>query len=109
SYRRIAAWHVRHSPLLLPIAWWVPRLLIGNAYDPIDHVGRIAPRPLLIIHGTADEIVPVEMARRLHAAAGDPKELWLVDGADHYDPLRENADEGQGRLLEFFRRCVAGV
>ncbi|MBI4579121.1 MAG: alpha/beta fold hydrolase, partial [Planctomycetes bacterium] len=47
SYRRIAAWHVRHSPLLLPIAWWVPRLLIGNAYDPIDHVGRIAPRPLL--------------------------------------------------------------
>lgn len=106
SYRRIAAWHIRHNPLLLCVAWWVPRLLMSNGHDPIDCIARVAPRPLLILHGMADAIAPVNMARRLFAAAAEPKELWLVDGADHYDALREHADEAQLRLLAFFDRCV---
>jgi hypothetical protein len=106
-YRRVAAWHIRHNLWLMPIAWWVPHLLMSKDYDPIDYIGRIAPRPVLIIHGTADEIVPMHMARSLHAAAGDPKQLWLVDGADHYDPLGNDGDEGRAKLLEFFVGCVA--
>lgn len=106
SYRRVAGWHIRHNPLLLCIAWWVPRLLMGNGCDPIACVGRIAPRPLLIIHGTADGVVPANMARSLYAAAGEPKGLWLVEGADHYDALRERAEEAQARLLAFFGDCV---
>ncbi len=51
--------------------------------QPIAVVRRIAPRPLLILTGTADGTVPPAMARALYAAAGDPKRLWLVDGAGH--------------------------
>jgi fermentation-respiration switch protein FrsA (DUF1100 family) len=41
--------------------------------------------PLLIIHGADDEIIPVDMSRRLFAAARDPKELYIIPGAHHND------------------------
>lgn len=50
---------------------------------PIDAIGRVAPRPVLIIHGAGDTMVPVEHAHRLYAAAGEPRELWVVPGIEH--------------------------
>lgn len=106
SYRQIASWHIHQNPLLMCVAWWVPPVLMSNGHDPIHCIGRIAPRPVLIMHGAADAVVPVNMAHALYAAAAEPKELWIVDGADHYDALRDRADEAQARLLAFFDRCV---
>jgi fermentation-respiration switch protein FrsA (DUF1100 family) len=40
-------------------------------------------RPILFIHGTADDFVPCEMTRRSFAACSGDKELLLVDGATH--------------------------
>jgi fermentation-respiration switch protein FrsA (DUF1100 family) len=50
---------------------------------PIDYIGRISPRPLLFVQGSADEVVSVDDARRLYARAGEPKELVIVEGAGH--------------------------
>jgi fermentation-respiration switch protein FrsA (DUF1100 family) len=105
SYRAVASWHIRNNPLLLCSAWWVPSLLMSGGYDPIDYIGRIAPRPVLIIHGTHDEIVDPRMAERLYEAAGQPREIWMVDGADHYDPLRNYPDQGRSKLLHFFEHA----
>lgn len=44
---------------------------------------RLAPRPLLVLHGTADEVVLPEEAYLIAAAAAEPKELLMVEGADH--------------------------
>lgn len=106
SYPGIAAWHVRRNPLLLAVAWWVPRLLVDKTFEPIDYVGRIAPRPLLIMHGTNDQVVDPAMARRLYEAAGEPKELWMLEGVDHYGGLTERADEVCPKLAAFLNRCV---
>jgi dienelactone hydrolase len=46
-------------------------------------VGELAPKPLLLIHGTADSILPDECSRMLYERAGQPKMLKLFDGADH--------------------------
>ncbi|MFZ2259310.1 MAG: alpha/beta hydrolase [Luteococcus japonicus] len=51
--------------------------------QPVDVVAEIAPRPLLIVHGTHDHVIPVEHAHRLADAAGDGCELRIVDGVDH--------------------------
>ncbi len=107
DYRGIVAWHIRHNPLLLVLAWWLPSMLIRRGLDPIDVVAQISPRPLLILQGTADRIVPAHMARQLHAAAGEPKELWLIEEADHYQALQERPEEVRPRLLAFFERCLA--
>src|SRR6516162_7864660 len=46
-------------------------------------VGDLAPKPLLLVHGTADTILPDECSRMLYERAGEPKTLKLFDGADH--------------------------
>jgi fermentation-respiration switch protein FrsA (DUF1100 family) len=62
---------------------------------PIDHIARLSPRPLLIVHGSADDVVSVEDARRLYAKAGKPKKLVIVGGAGH----RLRHDEGAMALV----------
>lgn len=56
--------------------------------SPINCVAKIAPRPLLIIHGGHDEVVSVSHAYRLYTKAGEPKQQIIVTGAEHR--LRQN-------------------
>lgn len=56
----------------------------GPTADPVLHVGRIAPRPLLFVNATRDETVPRTATEALYAAAGDPKEIHWFD-AGHLD------------------------
>src|SRR6266849_3306416 len=50
-------------------------------------IGKLAPRPLLMIHGEGDTYIKPEMARALFARAGGPKEFWRVAGAKHSQGL----------------------
>lgn len=52
-------------------------------YDVIADAGRLSPRPLLIVHGTKDELVSPAEAEAIYRSAGEPKQLALIDGADH--------------------------
>lgn len=66
---------------------------------PEKWISRISPRPLLIIHGEADELIPLVQARRLYRKAGKPKELVIIPGASH----RLRLDE---RAMDIARRWV---
>ena len=50
---------------------------------PLEYVSRIAPRPLLLVHGSLDETIPVDHARNLYGKAGKPRKLVIIDGAGH--------------------------
>lgn len=50
---------------------------------PVDCIARIAPRPVLILHGEADDLVNISHARRLFERAGEPKKLVILKGAGH--------------------------
>jgi pimeloyl-ACP methyl ester carboxylesterase len=63
---------------------------------------RIAPRPLLMIHGGADTYIKPEMARALVALARPPRELWLVEGAKHNQAMQTANGEYRRRVLAFF-------
>ena len=54
-------------------------------------VERLAPRRLLVVHGTADRVLDAEASRDIHARAGEPKRLELYDGAGH--SLKSCAEE----------------
>ncbi len=70
---------------------------------PYDNLGKIDKLkvPLLIIHGDRDEIIPVEMGRRLFAAAKEPKELYIIAGAHHNDTYLVGGQEYFERLKSF--------
>jgi len=67
----LRAWGVR-----LPERWDEPE-------SPEDVVGKIAPVPLVIVHGRDDHLFNEDHAVRLYEAAGDPKRLLLGDGFGH--------------------------
>lgn len=50
---------------------------------PREEVGRVSPRPLLLLHGTGDRLVPVGHAHQLYRAAREPKVLKLLEGGPH--------------------------
>ncbi len=49
-----------------------------------DVVGKIAPRPLLLIHAANDSVTPTEQSIALFERAGQPSELHLFSGLDHF-------------------------
>lgn len=82
----------------------VPR---GWPAVPSRLVDRIAPRPLLVVHGQDDWLIPAAHAHRLHDAAGPPKELVLVERGLHAENMLADAPEPLlGPLLTFFRRWL---
>ncbi|HWS48173.1 MAG TPA: prolyl oligopeptidase family serine peptidase [Acidimicrobiia bacterium] len=57
--------------------------------DPVAEAGRVAPRPWLLVHGSADDVVPVDDARALAAAGREGSELRIVANGAHrlrHDP-----------------------
>ncbi len=51
--------------------------------SPVKYVAGIAPRPLLLVHGSDDETVAVSHAYKLYERAGEPKQIIIIDGAGH--------------------------
>ncbi len=76
---------------------------------PIDVVHRIAPRPLLLIHGSADSTTPPRQSEAFFAAARDPKLLWIAPGAEHSVIVNRFPGEYRLRVLGFLRDHVAAA
>jgi pimeloyl-ACP methyl ester carboxylesterase len=58
---------------------------------PDEAAARIAPIPLLVVHGDQDIYFPPDHAHQLYEAAGDPKELWIIPGFGHAETGMNNA------------------
>jgi fermentation-respiration switch protein FrsA (DUF1100 family) len=64
---------------------------------PLQSISKVPPRPVLLVHGDADDVVPVSEARALADAAGGEVELRLVSGGGHslrHDPRATAVLEG---------------
>lgn len=79
----------------------------GCRFPHLEHViDRLARRPLLMIHGGADNYIKPEMARELFGLARQPKEFWLVEGAKHNQALHLAGEEYRQRVLTFFQEYL---
>ena len=77
----------------------------GADVAPEKDVAAIAPRPILIIHGTRDDMIPLSHAWRIFAAAGEPKELWIAEGAGHCGAYFLDRRAYCDRVITFFQRA----
>lgn len=78
----------------------------ANYPDPVQLMGRLAPRPVLVVGGEQDTVVPRPMVERLYGAAAMPKELWLVPGAAHGGYAHAAGTAYSLRLQRFFRDAL---
>ena len=60
-------------------------------FNPEWVVDKIAPRPILFITTDDDRLVPPEESIQLHARAGEPKKLVVLEGYGHYEVYMEPA------------------
>jgi fermentation-respiration switch protein FrsA (DUF1100 family) len=102
SYRGIARDAALQSVVLAPLLPLALPMLPKAADDPVTALAAVRV-PLLIVHGTADEVIPFSHGERLAAAA--PRAQFVrVDGARHMESLTR-ADV-QRRALEAMEQAV---
>ena len=92
------------APVAAMVAWRTGARL--SDFSPLQAVGRIAPRPLLLIHGEADHSVGVHHARHLYERAGEPRELWTVPGAGHVGAYFADRRGYVERVVGFFDQAL---
>lgn len=89
------SYHIPRIPLGQMVVW-ATRIRLGcplRSLSPAEQIGRVSPRGTLIIHGSEDKSVPPESAQVLFEAAGEPKRLWLVSGAEHVASFYRSKEE----------------
>ena len=99
----------RWAGILTPLLTWQlkPRLGISSdALKPIAKVREI-PIPKLFIAGAEDQHTTLQESKEIFAAAAEPKELWIVEGAKHTDLYADSKVEYEQRLLSFFQSRLA--
>ena len=99
---------VPYFPLIPIILHYIRKYLGVNPerYSPKYNIPKIAPRPVFIIHGRYDNLVPAAQAKMLFKKAGEPKEIWLVPGAKHNKCAEVGGFEYKQRLADFFRQYL---
>jgi uncharacterized protein len=78
------------------------RLLVRNTFEAHRTIDRVGS-PILILHGTADRVVPIEEGRRLFEAASEPKAFVELRGG-HTDAIEIDADRLAGTVRAFLER-----
>ena len=93
---------------LLDVASWLCGLKYGWTFGEASALKQVArcDRPMLFIHGDADDYVPTAMVYPLYEAKPGEKELWVVPGAAHALSYRDNRAEYTRRVGEFVGRYI---
>lgn len=80
-----------------------PIKALGAVKDPFRSIDRIAgiKAPVLMIHGTNDQVIPINHAQRLFDAAADPKWYRWFDGGGHNDLWQRGAPQA---IFDFMER-----
>jgi fermentation-respiration switch protein FrsA (DUF1100 family) len=75
------------------VYFWLPvGLLITDKYDNERNIAAVTA-PVLVLHGARDAVIPVDMGKRVFAAANEPKKLEIFPEAAHYDLFDHGAWE----------------
>lgn len=98
-------------PFAPMVVFWTERELGGsmNDIDAKKWIPGIAPRPVLLLQGGADQVVSPESGARLFEAAREPKELWFEPDVGHAEFLRKRPAEFEQRITAFYRRHLSGA
>lgn len=75
--------------------------LVTDELAPKDYVSKLGEVPLLVVHGTRDEVVPISQGRELYRRAGGPKTLFEVEAGHHGDSLARDGGRFRKRMLEW--------
>jgi len=77
----------------------------ASAVSPAEAIKQVHV-PLFILHGTADRLIASFYSQALFENANEPKQLWLISGAEHSNMAEVGGEEYYQRILEFFEEAL---
>jgi fermentation-respiration switch protein FrsA (DUF1100 family) len=92
-------------PFINPLVKFFAEMQTGisiNDLRPVDEIAKISPRPVYIIQGAGDKVVPPDTAEQLFNAAGEPRYLWTEEKVVHLGMYLNNPRKYQRRVVGFF-------
>lgn len=108
GFRHFTRPHLPAFPFA-PLAVRLAERRVGQRHTvvrPIDAIGHLAPRPVLLVTGGADAFVTAADGRRLAEQAGASATWWFIPEAEHpggsSEPFALHADEYRRRVLQLF-------
>ncbi|NEP45555.1 MAG: alpha/beta hydrolase, partial [Okeania sp. SIO2H7] len=87
---------------------WPINLLLHQRFDSISKVSQLK-MPVFFIHGTDDNLIPPYMSEKLFELAPEPKELFIVPGADHNNVSAIAGDEYSRRIIAFAQKIFQRI
>jgi dipeptidyl aminopeptidase/acylaminoacyl peptidase len=93
------------APAIVALGGWQAGVDPG-LMAPVDRVGRISPRPVMIIHGEEDATFLWQNAVLLGGAAQEPKEVWIDPGVGHERLYAHDPAGYAERVTAFFDRWL---
>ncbi|HEU5178455.1 MAG TPA: alpha/beta hydrolase, partial [Burkholderiales bacterium] len=82
--------------------------LADDSYSAERFIAALSPAPLLLMHGSADAVVPYSHSERLFAKAAEPKRLVRIEGGAHTEALTPRLGAVYRDLLaDFFAAALA--
>jgi dipeptidyl aminopeptidase/acylaminoacyl peptidase len=91
---------VLRDPLVRVLEWRTHGHI--NAVRPVDDLCKISPRPVFLIYGHQDDVLPPGSQQRMFAAACPPVETWLIHGVGHDYYQQHQTPDYERRVLAFF-------
>jgi len=76
---------------------------------PVEKIGKISPRPILIMQGGNDQRINRQSGDRLFAAAGEPKQYWYEPSAAHVAIYQAAPQDYEKHVVGFFNQHLLGV
>ena len=73
-----------------------------DAVRPVDDIALISPRPVFLIQGMGDTMIPLSSAERLYEAAGEPRQLWTENDVPHLNMYAFYKTRYTKRVIKFF-------
>ncbi len=77
-----------------------------SRFDSLAKIARVRA-PILVIHGTRDQVIPFSMGQRLYEAAPEPKSFLSVEGGEHDSIFTRGGEKYWERLQAFVNRPPA--
>lgn len=111
-FAKVRIVYENHHPAFWRLLRWVMIRVAGREFrcrfpSVRKAIQRMAPRPMLFIHGERDSYLPVEQSRLLYALAPQPKSIWIAPGARHNQAAILHPEEYARRVTRFFERHLA--
>ncbi|WAA09073.1 alpha/beta hydrolase [Fervidibacillus albus] len=93
---------------ILDVTSMITKIRAGYFFGEASAIEQVEKntRPLFIIHGNADELVPTWMGEALYEAAGGEKELWMPENVGHTKAFDIYTEQFIEKVMDFVNRAI---